>query len=79
MFGSSNGKDTKMKKAATANPSVHSSNSLVQGTRIEGPGARIDLLIEPWRGLPFRLYADWQRWDNAPDRLFVRGELSVAL
>ena len=36
MFGSSNGKDSKMKKAVTANVGVQSSNILVQGTRMEG-------------------------------------------
>ena len=51
----------------------------LQGERIEGPGAALDLLVEPWRGLPFRLHADWQRWDAAPDRLFLRGAFSVTL
>ena len=55
------------------------SKTFLQGERFEGAGASLDLLYEPFRGLAFRLYGDWQRWDRDPNALFVRGEISVTL
>lgn len=55
------------------------SKVFLQGERFEGPGATLTLLYEPWRGLAFRLYGDWQRWDRDADQLFVRGEVCVTL
>ena len=55
------------------------SKVFLQGARFEGPGAALTLRYEPYRGLAFRLFADWQAWDRDPDQLFVRGEVGVTL
>ncbi|MDX1419270.1 MAG: hypothetical protein R3181_04835 [Rubricoccaceae bacterium] len=55
------------------------SKVFLQGERFEGPGASLSFLYEPFRGLAFRLFGDWQRWDGDPDQLFVRAEVGVTL
>jgi hypothetical protein len=55
------------------------SKVFLQGERFGGPGATLTLHYEPRRGLAFRLYGDWQRWDEDPDRLFVRAEVGITL
>jgi hypothetical protein len=47
------------------------------GDRFEGPGASIAVSWEPFRGLAFRLWSDYQRWDRDPNHLFARWEMIV--
>jgi len=50
------------------------------GQRFEGPGLSGRLSWEPIQDVGLSLFADAQRWDNgAPNRLFLRAEIFVAL
>ncbi|NNF57430.1 MAG: hypothetical protein HKN04_04240, partial [Rhodothermaceae bacterium] len=55
------------------------SKIFLRGDRFEGFGGTVELLVEPMRGLAFRLFGDVQRWDRDPDEAFVRGEVSITL
>ena len=55
------------------------SKVFLAGERFAGPGATLGLTWEPIRDYALNLLADYQRWDHAPDALFVRTELVVDL
>ena len=55
------------------------SKVFLAGERYEGPGLTLGLTWEPIRDHALNVYADYQRWDGAPDALFVRTELVVSL
>lgn len=55
------------------------SKVFLAGERFAGPGATLGLSWEPIRDYRLALFADVQRWDSAPDALFVRTELIVDL
>lgn len=55
------------------------SKVFLAGERFAGPGATLGLTWEPIRDYRFAVFADLQRWDDAPDALFVRTELIVDL
>jgi hypothetical protein len=49
------------------------------GDRFEGAGAALFLSAEPFRGITFRVLADYQRWDREVDVFFSRWEMVVNL
>ena len=55
------------------------SKVFLAGERFSGPGATLGLTWEPIRDYAFNVFADYQRWDEAPNQLFVRTELVVDL
>ncbi len=55
------------------------SKVFLAGERFEGPGLTLALTWEPVRDIALNLLADYQQWDNDPNRLFVRTELVVGL
>lgn len=63
----------------TQPPFQEFSKAFLRGDVFEGLGGRLELTVEPVRGLAFLFYGDYQQWDNDPDQLFVRGELRVTL
>lgn len=54
-------------------------NVFLAGERFAGPGLRVEGSWEPIRDAGFRLYADVQRWSDAPTETFLRGEVYVNL
>ncbi len=55
------------------------SKAFLAGDRFAGPGLEVGLSWEPIRDIALQLFADYQRWDRAPNQLFVRTELVVDL
>ena len=47
------------------------------GERLDGPGLTVGLGWEPIRDVALQLFADYQRWNDADDRFFVRTEFIV--
>lgn len=55
------------------------SKIFLAGDRFAGPGLTVGLTWEPIRDIALNVFADYQQWDNDPNRLFVRTELVVDL
>jgi hypothetical protein len=55
------------------------SKVFLAGRRLDGPGVEVGLSWEPIRDVALQLFADFQRWNDADDQLFVRTELVVDL
>ncbi|MDX1439250.1 MAG: capsule assembly Wzi family protein [Rubricoccaceae bacterium] len=63
----------------TQPPFTEFSKVFLSGDLYKGAGVSVDVTVEPIRGVAFRLFGDYQRWDRDDNELFVRGELRVTI
>lgn len=58
-------------------PYTEFTKEFLAGDLFQGLGGQLKLTWEPIQGFYFSLLADYQQWDNDPNRLFVRSEVVI--
>lgn len=58
-------------------PYTEYTKQFLAGDLFQGLGGQLKLTWEPIQGFNFSLLADYQQWDNDPNRLFVRSEVVI--